>query len=447
EGSHLNIANSSLGTYGTLQVTDGTMTLVNCTHGYLGQVFGDGSWIREYVNVTINASRWACGPAIEGGQVDIVDANGTTIASKPHSEAREVEVMRWQVTPDGATTFRKARGSFWSEGWEFGTAPFDLVEGAFIELEFEDDFVPNITIEQPSDGETIQGTAVDLAGGFVEVGAGVAFVRARLDEGSWVNATFGENGRWNVTLAVSEDGVYMLTVAIEDLAGNVGTATVEVTTDDSGPFIEVLEPAPWVNIPDVDLVARTEPGARAWVNDVEVDVLGDGTFRRAVHLTGGVEVVRIRAMDPSGNWREKTYSIELDQTPPVIAIDEPTDGVWHGSTEVHVSGLVEDGATIMVNGVEPERDGVTWWIDLTSEEGNLDITAIAEDRAGNLATLDVLVHIDLSPPSLQVVSPADGSLLDTNSVNVTGFVVDLAPVTVTVNGQVAAVEDQDWHCL
>jgi Glucodextranase, domain B len=84
-----------------------------------------------------------------------------------------------------------------------------------------------------------------------------------------------------------------------------------------------------------------------------------------------------------------------------------------------------------------------------STEGNAQaISGTATDGAGNNATKSVAVSLDKSPPILVIASPANGAVLPSAAVTVTGTVTDaLSGVsTFTCNGQTATVNGSAFSC-
>lgn len=144
-------------------------------------------------------------------------------------------------------------------------------------------------------------------------------------------------------------------------------------------------------------------------------------------------------------------------TLPVARISSPTNGSVAGQS-VTVSGsafsdyfkqyevLVGQGSaptsfTSLGTFYEPVQGGVLYTWDASSQsEGTYLLKLIASDIAGNQASAQVEVVLDLTPPLLSVLAPAEGSSFNTSQVTVSGTTD--ADATVTVNGQSTAVSEE-----
>ena len=74
-------------------------------------------------------------------------------------------------------------------------------------------------------------------------------------------------------------------------------------------------------------------------------------------------------------------------------------------------------------------------------EGENAVALRAVDGAGNAGTASLRLVLDTTPPSLTIVQPASGTLVDALSVAVSGTVSDANLDTVTVDGVAAMVFD------
>ena len=115
-----------------------------------------------------------------------------------------------------------------------------------------------------------------------------------------------------------------------------------------------------------------------------------------------------------------------DRTPPVLAIDEPTDGAVIDGATVTVRGTLSEDARVTVAGRQLSESGRTFSTTANLREGANVILVSAVDDAGNVGSAEVTVIRDVTPPNLSVTSPARGALVGPR-VSVIGAVFDRQP--------------------
>ena len=124
----------------------------------------------------------------------------------------------------------------------------------------------------------------------------------------------------------------------------------------------------------------------------------------------------------------------LFRSPPKLAITAPADGAVLGSSNVTVTGTASDDRGVLR--VELSIDDSTWvpaagttsWTcTLLLQEGRNTILARVLDTSGNRNITAIIVNVvipDVTPPTVTITSPAEGSVLSYRSVNVSGTARD-----------------------
>jgi hypothetical protein len=136
-------------------------------------------------------------------------------------------------------------------------------------------------------------------------------------------------------------------------------------------------------------------------------------------------------------------TVTLDQSPPVLTVDAPEDGIVIGVDTVVVSGSVTDATAVTVdaNGVPLPVDGAGLFSGAISlSEGANVVTVTATDAADNDAQVVRIVTVDTEAPVLVVNEPTDGSTTSADSVDVSGTVTDATEVTLTLNASAVEVD-------
>lgn len=124
---------------------------------------------------------------------------------------------------------------------------------------------------------------------------------------------------------------------------------------------------------------------------------------------------------------------------PVFQINHPADNFSTNKNTLEVTGQVEAGSSVTVNGRPAYIDSSgDFNLPVNLVTGKNDITVKIIDPLGHAATLTRKVTYDLSPSSLSVNAPADNLLTNKNPLTVTGTAETGS--TVTVNDMRAAMD-------
>lgn len=176
------------------------------------------------------------------------------------------------------------------------------------------------------------------------------------------------------------------------------------------------------------------------VNGVYASVNG-GNFQANLRLNEGQNSIEASATDAAGNRGSDRVSVTVDTVGPQVSIVAPTNGKNLTETQCNVGVRVTHNGDldyVEVNGVRAElfREPDTFKATITLAEGqNLEIRAVAYDRARNSGTDRILVNVDTTPPQV------DGKV----TVIVSGKVDDPSH-KVTVNGTPVTVRpDGSWE--
>jgi len=418
-----------------------------CGHSHRASVTGAlGGEVSEYRTVEIESVTWQEGTAILSGSITFLSKTGIALGFMDLPAPGLVELTSWYVTEDYNVTPLTARGRL-EVDWRttFYADPFYIDSTHPRRVVFRDDNPPYLTVYEPREGDLIGGTSVFVHGWAEDRGIGFQNVTVRIDGTVVVVTDIEPDGQWNVTIDPVMDGTYNVTVEASDRAGNVGQVLIaDVTTDGTAPFIDVLQPRPWVNYDTVRLLGRTEVGATVTINDTAVPVNSGGYFERWLTLVVGPNLLRIQAVDKVGNVVLIVHTIELDVQPPMLQVTQPANNTWTWGTLIIVRGNAEADADVTVNGVPASRDRVSFTATVGAEEGRFTIRVVAIDRALNALTVYIIVNIDQTAPAIGVDMPADGCMTREPRILVAGSVRDTGPLELTVDGARVDVVGLSW---
>lgn len=221
-----------------------------------------------------------------------------------------------------------------------------------------------------------------------------------------------------------------------DQAGNTQTVTVFINIDKTPPTIE---PA----------VSPT-PNPNGWNNtDVTVGFAAEDSLSGVATVTppvtlaseGANQVLDGTATDLAGNAASATALINIDKTPPAVAISSPIDRSIVRADNITVSGTVTEALSGVAagncDGVLATVSGSEFSCDVGLADGANDISAEFTDLAGNRGSASVRVTL-VRAPTILITSPGTLTTVTTPTIDVVG-VVEGTDVMVGVNGIAAAV--------
>lgn len=308
---------------------------------------------------------------------------------------------------------------------------------------------PAVTLAQPQDGTvtaastiTVTGTAAGASGPVTVTVNGQAVPLQRSVFTSQAGLVLGAN---------------LIEVEATDLYGNVGVASATVTLATTPPAITVMQPAPGalINAARVQVIGKAsdEIGVKSVAVAGEAATLNeDGTFTAAVDLIPGSNTITVEALDLAGNESSQSVTVQSFSLPQIV-ITAPADLSYIASTTVTVSGTVSDpSAAVTVNGQTATVAGGSFSAPgVPLLEGGNVITATASTPDGHVNTATINVVRDLTAPTLSIAYPANGATVYASALVVSGLVNDIvagtvnaSQVTVTVNGQPAAVTNRSF---
>jgi hypothetical protein len=277
------------------------------------------------------------------------------------------------------------------------------------------------------------------------------------------------DGSWSVTPTILANRTYPVVASTTDGAGNVGSATQQLTIDTVPPLI-TLDGASTVltDNPTATISGTTDaaPGTLITVNvDAQtltavvngttiVESVGAQTLTALVQSTGvwnvapapmgeGVRTVTAAVTDPAGNTSTATEQLTVDTVAPAVSItggataltDNPTPTIA-GTTDAP-SGAVVTVTVADETRTDPVQSDGTWSVTTAHlADGPHRVVMTVSDAAGNQASAVQTLTINTVAP---VVTITGGANATTTSFSPTlSGSTDATPgstITVTVAGQ------------
>jgi len=155
----------------------------------------------------------------------------------------------------------------------------------------------------------------------------------------------------------------------------------------------------WFNDSIVAVSGQVPADASVTVNGKPAEVDASGIFSLDLLLQEGDNIIRVVATDPIGNTATEEVVVHVRTQGPTIALANVPDGLIVDASTLRVSGKVEPGSVLSVNGgsVPTDNQG-TFSTIVTLQEGNNLLTLTATDRAGNTTSLQRVVVFEAAPP-------------------------------------------------
>ena len=236
---------------------------------------------------------------------------------------------------------------------------------------------------------------------------------------------------------------HMLRVIVTDKAGKANSSSITVHIDLTPPSVAILAPAndSWFDSEPfnfsfyaLDNKAETLDYA-LFDNGVEIEngtaANGSITTRSINPLALGEcnHVLRVNVTDSVGEMNFSSITIHVDTTPPTVEILSPVNGMWLDSADVNVTFLPCDNKAatltyaIYVDGNERANGTAA---NCSTQDVNIGVLpecdhvvmVAVRDTIGKTDSTAVLVHVDLTPPTIEIVSPTNGTCFDSEPVNV-----------------------------
>ncbi|RKI74055.1 cell envelope biogenesis protein OmpA, partial [Corallococcus sp. AB049A] len=306
---------------------------------------------------------------------------------------------------------------------------------------------PTVAITTPANGSTTTNPNVTVTG----TAANATNVTVTFQGTNYPATVTG--GTWSVALpGPLANGTYTVTAVSTNGTTNSTTASSTFTVAVPAPTVAISTPAngSTTNNPNV-----TVTGTAA--NATTVTLTFQGTNYGPITVTGGnwsqalpgpladgtYSVTAVSTNAQGTNSSPATSTFTVDQTPPVVAISTPSDGTTINTPNVTVTGTSTDAAfvTLVFEGtsygpITVDASG-NWSFPLPGPlaDGTYTVTATATDSAGNQSTPDSSTFtVDQTAPTVAISTPADGDVIGTSTVTVTGTSSGATSVTLTFEG-------------
>ncbi len=289
---------------------------------------------------------------------------------------------------------------------------------------------PTVTITAPADGlSVVEGTNITFTGTATDIEDGT--LTSNLSWDSNLDNNIGNGGSFSTTGLST--GTHTITASVTDSHGAPGSdqITVTVTAPNAAPVVTITAPADgWTVLEGTDILFRgtavdAEDGDIAanlsWDSSIDGLAIGTGGSFNISSLSGGIHTITASVTDNDSETGSANIIVTITaNTPPVVTITSPVDGISEGmSTSIDFVATADDAEEGDLSA------SLSWDSDLDGNIGNGAsfsstilsvgthiITATALDGGGLEGNDVIIVEITNTPPTVTITEPVDGTTIE-----------------------------------
>ena len=264
---------------------------------------------------------------------------------------------------------------------------------------------PLIRINTPKEGELLNSTNITVSW-MVQDSSPLKYTELEVDNGSWINVSNVSSYK----LSLSNES-YTIKIKSEDVAGNVGEKSVNITVDTTPPYLEIKSPTDgkYYNQTKmlVEWVDWDKNGIKKCMIEIDnkswMDVVDSGKY--LITLSNGYHTLRIKSIDNAGNSAIRAVNFTVDNIPPNLKISSVkqigniVQIKWDAND--NISGIayymvkIDNGKWKKVTGNGMDINGL--------KVGTHMVTIRAYDKAGNFVEKNYTFKVYAQFPWLWVI--------------------------------------------
>ena len=206
------------------------------------------------------------------------------------------------------------------------------------------------------------------------------------------------NGQFSYMVLLKE-GANRIVIRAVDKIGNTYEVVRNVFLDTTPPPLTVTSPTEGLVTSDPKLVVEgmTDINSAITINELSVATEG-GAFKKTMALKEGLNQIVIISTDLAGNRATIIRTVYLDTTAG-IQIFAPGDGVRTTADNITVTGKIEAGSTLKINGMDVQADNQSQFShNFPLSLGSNGFELVVTDAHGNVNTVERSVIREQVPP-------------------------------------------------
>jgi len=286
---------------------------------------------------------------------------------------------------------------------------------------------PRVRITDPQSGSYMNSTSVQVRWNGTDDTSPIGGYMVKVDGGPYLDVGLNTS----FTFGGMEEGPHTVFVKVFDIEGFFNETNLTFHIDTTPPEIEIYTPVDddFINITNVVVAWNSSDPSGILDHEFRMNTrdwvpMGGLRIYVARGLFEGRNTLTARATDRAGNTAEHTIHINVDLTPPEVAITDPPDlTIWNmRSFFVNWTGTDSfSGISSYRIGIDEEwyeAGGSAYYRVRNLSDGIHTIYVRARDLAGNSNTTSIRLTVDTVPPEVEVLSPANGSLFNIKDITV-----------------------------
>lgn len=276
---------------------------------------------------------------------------------------------------------------------------------------------PQVDVRQPINNGYLRGDATATAFALDSLSR-VQAVAISVDGGVWTQAPVNNAAAslYGNLLPGLTEGPHTIVARAVDTWGNIGISTLlSFVVDNTAPRIDVTGVANGA-------IYNTDRVPMITIEELYLDrafiTLNGAAFVSGTPVTAeGTYNLTVQATDKAGNSARRDTVFDIDKTAPIIVVTGVDDGRAYNRDVIPVIGATD----AHLKSVSATLNGVAFNAGTPiAAEGSYELVVVADDTAGNIATLVVRFVLDKTAPAVIFTYPADGATLASRNSDVRG---------------------------
>ena len=345
----------------------------------------------------------------------------------------------YQAYDDGANDWNTTtQGNFWSDytgedtnNDEIGDTPY-IIDGDSIDylpLIFckllPDNEPPIIEISKPANNTITNNTNILLNCSVIE--------KYLKEVEIYLNESLMVKTREKIIvqdLTLDSDGLWVIKILARDFKNNMNVETLTVIVDTTKPTLIIKSPSNGT-IVGAEFIVKWEGNDNIGIDHYEYRIdngpwtsVGLSNQTSLIISISGWYTIWIKAVDIAGNYEIKSIVVGVDLARPEISEVSPSNGSIVAGPEVTLTWAGEDDLCVSYYMIRiddgPWRDigNITSYTVMFDTPGNHTIYIRAYDIAGRNTAVSIVLIVDLLPPKVNILSPANNTTTTNMSITI-----------------------------
>lgn len=257
----------------------------------------------------------------------------------------------------------------------------------------------------------------------------------------YINGTilaYFEESITEYNVSIPMEGIWNVTIIVYDIYGNLDYDSVVIISDFSPPLLNVISPVNMTVTNEVCVDISWESSdnfsgvdyIEIHVDDNTIYILDQYCGSICIFLGHGVHIIRVCACDRAGNTAIITIFIAVDIIPPEIS-PPLSDAICISSNNLNLRWIgIDDFTGVQCYYIKIDDSSWTYignesyyYLENLSEGTHI-IYIKAVDNVGNVRITTRRLIVDMTPPTIIILSPSNGSYINDEVLEIRWYAAD-----------------------